>query len=121
MFLTRPCFWWQTRGAEIHLRVKELLDVLLARLKDIECGQTRRSVLAAVGILGGHQRDAIASALLARSLPHDDDIADCWRTLAADPSLAPSVVIRSQSSRLVSGSQGGSIMASLIRFRCCNT
>ena len=47
MFLTRPCFWWQTRGAEIHLRVKELLDVLLARLKDIECGQTRRSVLAA--------------------------------------------------------------------------
>jgi hypothetical protein len=77
------------RGGEIHTRIKELLDHLLSQLKLIECRETRRSVLNAIAILGTHERDTVASALLTRSLPHNEDIADCWKTLASDASLGP--------------------------------
>lgn len=67
------------------MRIKELLDMLLSRLRNVECPQTRRSILNGVCLLASHQRDTVASALLSHSLPHNEDISDCWRALAADP------------------------------------
>lgn len=59
--------------------------MLLARLKTVECPQTRRSILNGVCLLASHQRDTVATALLSHSLPHNEDISDCWKALAADP------------------------------------
>lgn len=80
------------RGGEIHLRVKDLLDVLLSRLKTIECQQTRRSILNGVCLLASHQRETVATALLSHSLPHNEDISDCWKALAADSNLASAIL-----------------------------
>ena len=80
------------RGGEIHLRVKDLLDVLLSRLKSIDCQQTRRSILNGVCLLASHQRETVASSLLSHSLPHNEDISDCWKALAADSNLSSAIL-----------------------------
>lgn len=86
------CLVLKVRGGEIHLRTKELLDMLLFRLKNVECPQTRRSILNGVCLLASHQRDVVTSALLSHSLPHNEDISDCWKALAADSTQATAVL-----------------------------
>lgn len=66
--------------------------MLLSRLKNVECTQTRRSILNGVCLLASHQRDVVTSALLSHSLPHNEDISDCWKALAADPTQATAVL-----------------------------
>ena len=74
------------------MRIKELLDMLLIRLRNVECPQTRRSILNGVCLLASHQRDTVASSLLSHSLPHNEDISDCWRALAADPTQSTAIL-----------------------------
>lgn len=74
------------------MRVKELLDILLLRLKSIECTSTRSSILNGVCLLASHQRDTVVSSLLSHSLPHNEDISDCWKALASDVTQAASVL-----------------------------
>ena len=83
---------YQVRGGEIHLRIKELLDMLLSRLRNVECPQTRQSILNGVCLLASHQRDTVSSALLSHSLPHNEDISDCWKALAADTTQATAIL-----------------------------
>ena len=66
--------------------------MLLSRLKNVECPQTRGSILNGVCLLASHQRDTVASALLSHSLPHNEDISDCWKALAADPIQATAIL-----------------------------
>lgn len=66
--------------------------MLLVRLKTVECPQTRRSILNGVCLLASHQRDTVASALLSHSLPHNEDISDCWKALAADSSQSNTIL-----------------------------
>lgn len=85
-------FFLKARGGEIHLRIKDMLDMLLSRLRSVQCPQTRKSILNGVCLLASHQRDTVASALLSHSLPHNEDISDCWKTLAADQSQSNSIL-----------------------------
>lgn len=86
------CLVLKVRGGEIHLRVKDLLDLLLLRLKSIEDVTTRGSILNGVCLLASHQRDTVVAALLSHSLPHNEDISDCWKALAADPTQGTTVL-----------------------------
>ena len=45
-----------------------------------------------IGTLANHQRETVATALLSHSLPHNEDISDCWKALAADPNLSAPIL-----------------------------
>ena len=45
----------KVRGGEIHLHVKDLLDVLVTSLRSVECQPTRQSIFNAVCLLASHQ------------------------------------------------------------------
>lgn len=83
---------FQARGSEIQFRNKDLVDLLLIRLKTLEHLPTRQSILKAICILASHQREAIIQTLLSHSLPYNEDISDCWKALAADTSQSAEIL-----------------------------
>ncbi|XP_048338639.1 LOW QUALITY PROTEIN: maestro heat-like repeat-containing protein family member 1 [Sphaerodactylus townsendi] len=80
------------RGGVLLEKVPEILEVVHAKLQEVDEEHVRKAAQQTVYILASQHKAAVVSSLLGNPLPLDSCSCTMWRALAPDPALAAQVV-----------------------------